>query len=170
MPGPTFTSDSTVFFNVRVLDQRFFHIVAPGATSYTITGSLPSGLTFTDLGTGIATIAGTVSAESVVILTITATGSGGPTNQALTVYATNGYVGNPDPPAANFIFCRSANFNNIFYSSGGVAPSTITLNFFNSQTGGSPTSLEQGPNPRHVASAGHVDWCHDDGVCPGGGH
>src|SRR5262249_46871037 len=58
-------------------------------TSITVTGSLPTGVTFVDNGNGTATLSGTPAALALAAreypLTLTATGPGGTTTQSLTL-------------------------------------------------------------------------------------
>jgi putative Ig domain-containing protein len=63
------------------------HAGFPTATTLTETGSLPSGVSFTDNGDGTATLAGTPAAGSggSYPLTLTATNTAGHTNQAFTL-------------------------------------------------------------------------------------
>lgn len=88
-PTPYFTSaDSTTF---AVGTAGSFTITTAAATSVSIAGSLPSGVTFTDNGDGTATLAGTPAA-----------GSGG--TYALALTASNG-----TPPDATQNFTLSVN-------------------------------------------------------------
>ena len=76
---PAFTSAATATFTVGTAGQLHgdHHAGVPTVSTITKTGTLPSGLTFTDNGNGTATLAGTPAA-----------GTGG--TYPLTLTATNG--------------------------------------------------------------------------------
>lgn len=75
---PTFTSDDNATFNIGA--HGTFGITTsgvPSVSSITMTGSLPSGLTFTDNGDGTATISGTPDAGTDGDYPLTLTASNG---------------------------------------------------------------------------------------------
>jgi hypothetical protein len=74
-PTPNFTSTDATTFAVGVPGS--FTVIAAEATSVSITGSLPSGVTFTDNGDGTATLAGTPAAGSIGTYALTLTASNG---------------------------------------------------------------------------------------------
>jgi hypothetical protein len=85
--APVFSSDDTAAFTIG--SKGSFSVVTSGfpKASLTLTGGLPSGVTFTDNGDGTATLAGTPAAGSVGQYTrkVTATSSAGTTSQSLVV-------------------------------------------------------------------------------------
>jgi hypothetical protein len=74
-PTPNFTSAAAATFAVGVAGS--FTVTTTAATSVSMTGSLPSGVTFTDNGDGTATLAGTPAAGSIGTYALTFTGSNG---------------------------------------------------------------------------------------------
>lgn len=74
-PTPNFTSADAATFGAGVSDS--FTVTAAEATSISSSGSLPSGVTFTDNGDGTATLAGTPAAGSSGTYALTLTASNG---------------------------------------------------------------------------------------------
>lgn len=74
-PTPNFTSAAAATFAVGVPGS--FTVTTTAATSVSMTGSLPSGVTFTDNGDGTATLAGTPAAGSIGTYALTLTASNG---------------------------------------------------------------------------------------------
>ncbi|HXN71572.1 MAG TPA: choice-of-anchor D domain-containing protein [Candidatus Acidoferrales bacterium] len=83
---PVFTSAATAFFTINVFNT--FTVAATGTPTPAFTiigGTLPSGVTFVDNGTGNATLSGTPTTVAVVTLTIHAANSAGSVNQTFTL-------------------------------------------------------------------------------------
>ncbi len=74
-PTPNFTSTNAATFAVGVPGS--FTVTTTAATSVSMTGSLPSGVTFTDNGDGTATLTGTPAAGSAGSYPLTLTASNG---------------------------------------------------------------------------------------------
>jgi hypothetical protein len=89
---PVITTANGTTFSVGQAGTFSFSATGSPAPSFTESGALPSGVTFTDDGNGAATLAGTPAAGTAGTypLTITATNSGGSQSQTFTLTVTSG--------------------------------------------------------------------------------
>lgn len=141
---PVFTSANAATFPLGI--PTTFNVTATGTPLPALTltgGSLPSGCTFTDLGTGTANLACTAVTIATTSLQFTATNTAGAVNQAFTLTVSSGgsNLGNGSG-SGTFQFTYSANANcgppNYLCSStstavvGTLAPQFSTSTLFNS--------------------------------------
>ena len=142
-PAPTITSGNSATSTVGSAFN--FSVTTDGSPTPTLSvtsGTLPSGLTFTDNGNGTATIAGTPSATSggSYTFTITAANSNGSTPQSFTL--TNDEA--PSITSANsktFVVNQVSSFT---VTTGGYPVPTITITTDSGQTGVPGVSFSNG--------------------------
>lgn len=130
--APTITSAASTTFAVDGT-AKSFTVTTTGipTPALTKTGALPASLTFTDLGNGTATIAGTPIAADVsdYPLTITANnGVGSPFDQAFTLHVTCAVITVTNPGASAFTVGQAIPGTPTFTQSGGTAGGTFTAN------------------------------------------
>lgn len=165
---PAFTSASSVAFGTSVAGS--FSIVASGypAATISLTGSLPSGVTFANNGNGTATLAGTPAAGTggIYPLTLNATnGIGSPAAQNFTLTV-------QQPPAitsaasttfnenqASSFTVVTTGFPGATVSATGTLPTGVTFTPNSNGTGtlaGTPASGTQGTYPLTISASNGV--------------
>lgn len=82
-PLPIFTSAANATFAVNAANT--FTVVAPGATSFSVTGTFPAGMSAASLNTMTGVLSGTPTATGTFPLTISATNANGTQMQAFTL-------------------------------------------------------------------------------------
>jgi hypothetical protein len=85
LAAPTITSANNATFTQNTLGLFTVNTTGSPTPSISKSGSLPSGVTFTDNGNGTATLSGTPTASGTFTLTISATNSQGTANQPFTL-------------------------------------------------------------------------------------
>src|SRR5262252_8191563 len=89
--APTFTTAGSTTFEIGTNALFLIQTTGSPAASLTVSGALPSGVTFTDTGNGVATLVGTaaVGTAGTYPLTITATNSAGAATQSFVLTVNN---------------------------------------------------------------------------------
>ena len=102
--APAFTSANHVIFALNAANS--FNAGASGfpIPSFTETGSLPAGLSFTDNGNGTATLSGTPTVAGVTTITLNAANSVSTTHQTFTITVQGGNVIGTGSGVGQFIY------------------------------------------------------------------